>query len=134
MSHKTLLALKKHHFFALKALVLIPIGILLSACESTLERTVFDGQTMGTTYRITLTTEEPVGTGVKTSLAADFDQKLIYINSLMSTYDPQSEISRFNKTEAGQCQAISAETQTVIDRSRSCMQKQTVLLIQLWGP
>ena len=67
MSHKTLLALKKHHFFEIKALVLIPIGMLLSACESTLERTVFDGQTMGTTYRITLTTEEPVGTGVKAS-------------------------------------------------------------------
>ena len=93
----------------------IPIGLLLSACESTHGRTVFDGQTMGTTYRITLTTGEPIGAGVKASLAADFNQKLIYINSLMSTYDPQSEISRFNKTEAGQCQAISAETQTVID-------------------
>ena len=67
MFHKTSLALKKRHVFALKALVLIPIGMLLAAYESTLERTVFDGQTMGTTYRITLTTEEPVGTGVKAS-------------------------------------------------------------------
>ena len=140
MSHKTLLAFKKHHFFALKALILIPIGILLAACESTLERTVFDGETMGTTYRITLTTEEPVSAGVKTSLATDFDKKLIYINSLMSTYDPLSEISRFNKLGAGQCQAISAETQAVIDHSRILYAKTEGAfdptvgpLVNLWG-
>ena len=140
MSHKTLLAFKKHHFLALKALMLIPIGVLLAACESTLERTVFDGETMGTTYRITLTTEEPVSAGVKTSLAAEFDKKLIYINSLMSTYDPLSEISRFNTTEAGQCQAISAETQAVIDHARILYAKTEGAfdptvgpLVNLWG-
>ena len=120
--------------------MLIPIGILLAACESTLERTVFDGQTMGTTYRITLTTEEPVSAGVKASLAADFDEKLFYINSLMSTYDSQSEISRFNKLETGQCQAISAETQAVIDRSKILYSKTEGAfdptvgpLVNLWG-
>ena len=118
MSHKTLLAFEKRRFLTLKALALVSIGLVLAACEPTLERTVFDGQTMGTTYRITLTTGESVSAGVEASLAAEFDKKLIYINSLMSTYDPLSEISRFNKLEAGQCQAISAETQAVIDRSK----------------
>ena len=140
MSHKTLLAFKKRYFLTLKALVFISIGLLLAACESTHERTVFDGQTMGTTYRITLTTGEPISAGVEASLAADFNQKLFYINSLMSTYDPQSEISRFNKLEAGQCQAISAETQAVIDRSKVLYAKTggafdpTVgPLVNLWG-
>ena len=58
----------------------------------------------------------------------------------MSTYDPQSEISRFNKTEAGQCQAISAETQAVIDRSKLLYAKTEGAfdptvgpLVNLWG-
>ena len=58
----------------------------------------------------------------------------------MSTYDPQSEISRFNKLEAGQCQAISEETQAVIDRSKILYAKTggafdpTVgPLVNLWG-
>ena len=140
MSHKTFLAFEKRRFLTLKALALVSIGLVLAACEPTLERTVFDGQTMGTTYRITLTTGESVSAGVEASLAAEFDKKLIYINSLMSTYDPLSEISRFNKLEAGQCQAISAETQAVIDRSKILYAKTEGAfdptvgpLVNLWG-
>ena len=93
-----------------KTLALIPVWLLLVACEQTLERAVFDGQTMGTTYRITLSTERPITENVSAGLAAEFERKLIYINSLMSNYDPASEISRFNAGEAGRCQAVSAET------------------------
>ena len=140
MSRKSLLALKRRHSLTLRVLVLIPIWSLLIACESTLERAVFDGQTMGTTYRITLSTDAAVSAGTRATLAAEFDKKLIYINSLMSTYDPLSEISRFNKTEAGLCQAISAETQTVIDQSRILYVKTNGAfdptvgpLVNLWG-
>ena len=67
MSHKTLLALEKHIFCAQSVGVDSDRDIAFRL-RIDLERTVFDGQTMGTTYRITLTTEEPVGTGVKASL------------------------------------------------------------------
>ena len=107
-----------------KALILLPLWLLLAACESTLERAIFDGHTMGTTYRITLSTEEPISAVVSATLAAEFDNKLIYINSLMSTYDPFSEISRFNKGKAGQCHAVSEETRAVIDQSDAVRQNE----------
>lgn len=123
-----------------KALILLPLWLLLAACESTLERAVFDGHTMGTTYRITLSTEEPISAVASARLASEFDNKLIYINSLMSTYDPFSEISRFNKGKAGQCHAVSVETRAVIDQSKVLYVKTNGAfdptvgpLVNLWG-
>jgi len=123
-----------------KTLALIPVWLLLVACEQTLERAVFDGQTMGTTYRITLSTERPITENVSAGLAAEFERKLIYINSLMSNYDPASEISRFNAGEAGRCQAVSAETHAVIEQSKILFVKTNGAfdptvgpLVNLWG-
>jgi len=65
---------------------------LLSGCGVQKE-VVFDGTTMGTTYRIKLV----VGYLKSTSgLKEKIDQQLQVINQSMSTYLPDSEISRFN--------------------------------------
>lgn len=66
--------------------------LLLSACQ--LRREVrLAGKTMGTTYHITVVTGLFTATG---RLQQDIDDRLAAINRSMSTYDPTSEISRFN--------------------------------------
>jgi thiamine biosynthesis lipoprotein len=79
----------------LRAAVLI-LGLLTAlvctACQAKKELRL-SGKTMGTTYHI------KVVTGLFTSgadLQAQIDNRLAAINRSMSTYDPGSEISRFN--------------------------------------
>jgi thiamine biosynthesis lipoprotein len=59
------------------------------------------GQTMGTTYHVTVIAGPFTSSG---KLQAQIDHRLAQINASMSTYDPTSEISRFN--------AIGSTTQT----------------------
>jgi FAD:protein FMN transferase len=50
----------------------------------------FSGQTMGTRYRVTVVGEP------SPDLQSKIETRLAGINSLMSTYDPDSELSQFN--------------------------------------
>jgi thiamine biosynthesis lipoprotein len=68
------------------------IALVCSACQPQRELTL-TGKTMGTTYHI------KVVAGLFTSakrLQRQIDDRLAIINRSMSTYDPTSEISRFN--------------------------------------
>lgn len=56
------------------------------------------GRTMGTTYTVTLAT--PPRHLDFEALQRAIDAELALINSLMSTYDPDSELSRFNRFHA----------------------------------
>lgn len=60
------------------------------------EPLVIEGSTMGTTYRIVYF-DEPERRDFKASV----DSLLFLINRAISTYDPESEISRFNKSSSG---------------------------------
>ena len=72
-------------------LLIFPFG-----CDAKKE-TVFDGMTMGTTYHIKVVS----GYFKKTSeLKAKIDSRLHAINQSMSTYIPESEISRFNALQS----------------------------------
>lgn len=66
------------------------IGLVLgTGCRE--KEYLLTGETMGTTYHIRVVTQkEPQ------PLKRKIDQRLKAINQSMSTYDPQSEISRFN--------------------------------------
>ena len=57
---------------------------------------VVEGRTMGTTYRI-LYFDEPERRDFK----SDIDSLLTSVNRAINTYDPASEISRFNQSEKG---------------------------------
>lgn len=66
---------------------------------------LIEGKTMGTTYHITVVTGADTG-----PLEDRIRQRLAEINKSMSTYDPESEISRFNRmTEAGRPFPVSAD-------------------------
>jgi len=75
------------------------------------------GQTMGTTYHIRAVTGAE-GQQRLTRLQAKVDQLLVQVNQQMSTYDPASELSRFNQAAAGQWFPVSGELMQVAQAAR----------------
>jgi thiamine biosynthesis lipoprotein ApbE len=61
---------------------------------SSLRATAFDGETMGTTYRVLLA--RVVSEAHRATLQRGVDSLLRDVNARMSTYDTTSELSRFN--------------------------------------
>ncbi len=78
------------------------MALVCAACQPRRALTL-SGETMGTTYHVTVIAGR-FASGDK--LQAQIDRRLAQINASMSTYDPASEISRFN--------AIESTTQTFV--------------------
>lgn len=88
--------------------------ILVTACqqEQTPAPVKLGGQTMGTTWSLTM---QPVAGGTDAAILKTLMQdRLEQINRLMSTYDAESEISRFNNQATTDWFDISEETAQVI--------------------
>lgn len=102
----------------LRTILLLLCGLtLLSltvACQPEQNSAVqFGGSTMGTTWSVNLHSL-PAGTNVA-NLKQRLQKRLDQINALMSTYDPTSEVSRFNIQTSSDWIAISAETAQVVE-------------------
>jgi FAD:protein FMN transferase len=80
-----------------------------SVTASAADLSSFSGATMGTRYRVTVVGD------VSTDLQTKVDSRLAEINSLMSTYDPESELSRFNKSQSNDWFEVSDETAKVVE-------------------
>ena len=94
-------------------LFLVSLLLIRSACQQQPPESIhFNGATMGTTWSVTLHSL-PDGIAVAT-LKTLLQQRLDRVNRLMSTYDPESEISRFNASSSGDWFAISDETLAVV--------------------
>jgi thiamine biosynthesis lipoprotein len=114
---------------------LLCVAIACSQPEKTL---LFTGQTMGTTYHITVTE----GPGARSAgLHARIDQRLERLNQSMSTYLPDSEISRFNRsrsvdrafpvsTDFYAVMAVAAEVYRI---SKGTWDGTVEPLVKLWG-
>jgi len=96
------------------------------------------GKTMGTTWSVVLG-KAPDGVD-PASLQPLLQQKLDRINKLMSTYDPDSEISRFNDSSSTEWFTVSPETAQVValaqDISRlsgGAFDVTVGPLVDLWG-
>lgn len=94
---------------------------------------------MGTTYSIRLA-DSRMDRGELRHLQTDVDDALAEINRQMSTWDPGSEISRFNRAGAGEPVAISPDFQFVVRRALEIAEATggafdpTVgALVNLWG-
>lgn len=71
----------------------------------------FRGPTMGTTYSVKVVTgPEGLGRRARNEIAAVIRVELERINALMSTWDAESELSRFNRSPGLEPFAVSAET------------------------
>ena len=108
----------------------------LLACQPENNYSRFSGYTMGTTYQVTLETNE---INVE-KLQAEIDSRLKEINQMMSTYIDDSELSLFNTSQSTECQKLSADTLYVIEHaikvSTQTQGKFDVTLaplIEIWG-
>jgi len=113
-------------------------GLLLSACAQEAKQVVhLHGNTMGTTYNVKYVIDER---GQIEGLQDEIDARLVEINKLMSTYDPTSELSRFNQNRYTTPVALSAETTKVVNEalrlgelSHGVLDVTVGPLVNLWG-
>ena len=120
-----------------KITAILLLGFALSGCGAQKE-TVFDGTTMGTTYQVKIISGyfKPIS-----GLKQQIDIRLQEINQCMSTYLPESEISRFNALRDTQEKlAVSDDFLRVMQTARDIYDKTggawdgTVKpLVNLWG-
>jgi thiamine biosynthesis lipoprotein len=89
--------------------VLLSVGGL--GCRPNPSIVEIRGRTMGTTYLVKV-----AGSSELTAehLQAQIDQVLESVNDQMSTYRPESEISRFNRSDSTEWFPVSPETATVV--------------------
>jgi len=103
----------------LKLLVIIALAVIISACfpsnPSNKTEILLQGRTMGTTYNIkVVATKDQVEA---LNLQQKIDAALKQLNQEMSTYIPDSELSRFNQSRTADVIEISAGLQRVIQES-----------------
>ena len=72
------------------------IVLALEGCSSELKIERLSGKTMGTNWLVLIA--GPTNAHNNVALKAEIDSLLVAVNSEMSTYDPQSEISMFNQS------------------------------------
>ena len=93
-------------------LLVLSLSLLLSACDDTKNRlSVLSGPTMGTTWSVKFTGTPDEGVD---ALKADIEAALEQVNAEMSTYRPDSNLSRFNQAEAGSLVRLPDDTVKVL--------------------
>lgn len=120
--------------------VMLLAMLALTACESPPpDPTVrFTGSTMGTSYDLKLV---PVaGQVVAPHFQSQVEALLARINQTMSTYDPGSELSRFNRHPSTDWVAVSPELQQIVtealrvsELSSGAFDVTVGPLVNLWG-
>jgi thiamine biosynthesis lipoprotein len=103
----------------IKTCSFIALSLLLTACfpsnNSAKNEILLQGKTMGTTYHIkVVSTLDEVNA---LSLQKKIDDALIQVNQEMSTYIPDSELSRFNKNTSTEPVVVSQGLARVIKES-----------------
>jgi thiamine biosynthesis lipoprotein len=114
--------------------------VLICGCQQgeISDRLHLSGQTMGTTWSLNMVvgSSDTDSAVLKQLLQARLDQ----INGLMSTYDPKSELSRFNTLASTDWYPVSEDTARVIDVSQEISALSDGAfdisigpLVELWG-
>ncbi len=72
------------------------LGFLLFVvkCDSPLYQIAIEGETMGTTYSVKIVSDRKINSK---KIKYSVDSILVILNQQMSTWDPESEISKFNR-------------------------------------
>jgi thiamine biosynthesis lipoprotein len=108
------------------------ILLMSTACAAEAEMPVLRGATMGTTYHIKFApATQAVDHG---KLQVDVENVLAEIDRQMSTYRPDSELSRFNRAPAGEWFAVSAATVEVVAAAQAISKKTDGALDVTVGP
>nr|WP_086939105.1 FAD:protein FMN transferase [Thaumasiovibrio occultus] len=89
--------------------------MLLAGCDKKTELVQFNGDTMGTYYVVKYLPQ--AGLPDQAAIQAEIDTRLELVNDQMSTYRPQSELSRFNAHQGSDAFEVSAATAKVISEA-----------------
>ena len=99
----------------------------------------FVGVTMGTTFRVTINAHE-ISAKARMHLEGLIEERLDQVNGLMSTYDPESELSRLNQSLGGGPLEVSNElfevltlARDVSERSGGAFDITVAPLVNVWG-
>ena len=95
---------------------LIAVSLCLTACGPSHSPTQIWGETMGTFYSVTIADEVDSQTVQK--LQTEIDQALAKMNTVMSSYMDDSELSRINHSSSTDWQEVSPELMVVLQRAR----------------
>lgn len=122
-----------------KSAGLVLLAIVGCADSRTPTAVSFTGPTMGTTYSVTIENVQ-LSPEQTRQLQRDIDEALATLNRQMSTYDPESEISRFNDYEGTEPFPVSEETVFVVkqaleinEHSGGAFDVTVGPLVNLWG-
>ncbi|WP_341503138.1 FAD:protein FMN transferase [Gallaecimonas sp. GXIMD4217] len=114
------------------------LAIFISACSSEPELLALQGRTMGTSYHVKLVSTDQVS--LPDDLKAELDRRLELVNDQMSTYRPDSELSRFNASRSTEPFEVSAATAVVVrealrigELSQGQYDVTVGPLVNLWG-
>lgn len=100
------------------ACLFILLAVLLaSGCSEPEALVEIHGSTMGTTYSVKLVELPPDLTA--DALKAQLDARLDTVNALMSTYRPDSELSRFNASRSTDWFSVDPELAGLVARAQS---------------
>lgn len=119
--------------FCLGALLLLALG-----CDRGPEQVKFEGRTMGTSYHVTY---RPVEEGPSPEEVRRLVEMLLEeLEDKMSTYRPDSELSRFNAHQSAEPFGLSPETLRVLGEAKSLGERSGGALdvtlgpvVELWG-
>lgn len=118
-------------------LLLAAIGCSQSEPTESLPLWKLTGPTMGTRYAVSIIGGDEASAN---ELQKQIDVRLAEINRRMSTYDPESELSRFNASESLDWFEVSAETAKVVSAALALAEDSggrydTTVgpLVNLWG-
>ena len=116
---------------------LLVIGLLMLCCCARVTTETLTGATMGTSYQVKVVSDRDIDA---VALQANIDDELIRINQIMSTYIPESNLSRFNQAPLQTPVEVPEDLMKVILLSRQVHEQShgafdiTVgPLVNLWG-
>lgn len=124
--------------FCRAAGVVLAFLVLLAACERQALPVELSGEAMGTTWHVTYL---PVAGGAEPEvLGRALEERLAAVNASMSTWQPDSEISRFNRSPPGSWVPVSAPFAEVVaaalaigELSDGAYDVTVGPLVELWG-
>lgn len=94
---------------------LLSLLLLTAACgPQGPQEYAFEGRAMGTTYTVKFVAESPLEPAETDRLAGVISAAIEDVNDKMSTYQEDSELSRFNQLKTAEAFPVSAETLAVL--------------------
>ncbi|HRY17596.1 MAG TPA: FAD:protein FMN transferase [Candidatus Competibacteraceae bacterium] len=122
-----------------QSILLLLAVLILAACKPPPDPTVrFTGATMGTSYDLKLVPAP--GQSIPADFQTRVEALLVRINKTLSTYDPDSELSRFNQNTKTDWIAVSPELQQIVSEglriselSNGAFDITIGPLVNLWG-